>query len=304
MTIISIIIPTYNEEQHINRTIDSIECAIKHTLLNYEIIVMDNGSTDQTVQLVQTRNIPVFVVPNVFVGELRNIGAQYASGDILVFIDADVTLNENWGVELERILESLKTNPLTLTGAQVRVPPTSSWVARGWYTPVEHSSNPAGINTGHMITTRYLFTKLNGFDNSLETGEDIDFSQRAVVVGAEVINNTALIAWHHGFPGTLKSFFDRQRWHGRSTATQSIKIFSLLLVNIILFLLSIATRSTTIIGIYTLFIFVSSTLIAHTRCHTIRFHSGILAAVYLFARTISLIDFICNKSKTHGTRAR
>lgn len=87
---VSVIIPMYNAANYIDRCLSSIS---KQTIKNFEIILVDDCSTDDTVQRV--RNHPFDVIQlkeRLTPGGVRNYGARYASGDILVFLDADVIL--------------------------------------------------------------------------------------------------------------------------------------------------------------------------------------------------------------------
>ncbi len=86
----SVIIPTYNNEKTISRAIDSI---INQTYPNWELIIVDDGSTDNTEQKVQPnlRNpkIKYFKQPNSGVAIARNTGFQYSTGEFIVFLDSD-----------------------------------------------------------------------------------------------------------------------------------------------------------------------------------------------------------------------
>ena len=85
--LISIIIPTKNEEKYLPQLLESIK---KQTVQPYEIIVADAGSTDRTVEI--AKKYGAKVVKGGLAAEGRNNGASIAKGDILVFIDADAIL--------------------------------------------------------------------------------------------------------------------------------------------------------------------------------------------------------------------
>ena len=71
------------------------------------------------------------------------------------------------------------------------------------------------MNSGHLITTRMLFDKVEGFDASLETGEDYALAQTAKSFNAPILNNPSLAVVHVGYPKTLYQFIRREIWHGR-----------------------------------------------------------------------------------------
>lgn len=94
---ISIIIPAYNVESYIERCISSI---LKQTYQNYEIIVINDGSTDNTLDILNKlcscdKRIKVISIKNGGVSNARNIGLDTATGDIISFVDADDYIIEN-----------------------------------------------------------------------------------------------------------------------------------------------------------------------------------------------------------------
>ena len=86
---ISVMVPTFNEEERIKRLLDSIK---KQTYKNYEIIIGDYNSTDQTVQIARRYNAIITRTKKKGVAAGRNAALKKASGDILAFIDADYIL--------------------------------------------------------------------------------------------------------------------------------------------------------------------------------------------------------------------
>ncbi len=89
MPTISVIIPAYNAEQTILKTIESIQ---RQTLSNFELIIIDDGSTDETLKLLDTVKdcrFRVFSYENGGVSVARNRGLAHAKGSFIAFIDAD-----------------------------------------------------------------------------------------------------------------------------------------------------------------------------------------------------------------------
>ena len=88
-TYFSVVIPLYNKEKYINRAIDSI---LNQTYINYEIIVVNDGSTDngaEVVRSINSKKIKLITQDNKGVSIARNNGIEEAKGDFISFLDAD-----------------------------------------------------------------------------------------------------------------------------------------------------------------------------------------------------------------------
>lgn len=210
---ISFIIPAFNEERLISDTIKSIRSAIGNRY-TYEIIVIDNGSTDSTVKLCRMNSASVYIIHDGTIGGLRNIGVSHSRGEILIFIDADVTLTRQWAENIDIALENLQTNPLLITGSRCSTPDNAGWVAKAWFNAPDKNYAASHMGTGHLITTKKLFIQAGGFPENVPTGEDYIFCSNAKNSGAKIISSPRLRAIHHGVPRTLRQFVKRETWHG------------------------------------------------------------------------------------------
>ncbi len=97
MVKVSVIVPVYNEEKYLERCLDSI-CS--QTLREIEIICVDDGSTDQSLQILESfakkdSRIKILAQKNQFAGTARNHGMEYATGEYLSFLDADDYFKED-----------------------------------------------------------------------------------------------------------------------------------------------------------------------------------------------------------------
>lgn len=86
---ISIIIPAYNEEALLAATVHAVRQSADATGVPYEVIVVDDGSTDHTAEIATAGGARVVSVHLRQIGAARNAGAKVAAGDLLVFVDAD-----------------------------------------------------------------------------------------------------------------------------------------------------------------------------------------------------------------------
>ncbi|MCK7544039.1 glycosyltransferase [Marinobacter bryozoorum] len=209
---ISFIIPTLNEEKNLPRLLNSIQKTMGEFI--YEVLVVDNGSNDKTQNIALTHNTKLLVDQEATIGGLRNIGARSASYDILVFLDADISLEPNWIYKLQEDIKSWPKDDLIITGNSYLVPESSSLVEKHWFSKLVNT-NDNYINSGHLITTTTMFKKVNGFNEDLRTGEDYDFCRRAKNKNGVVRKCKNLKGFHHGFPKTIAQFILREAWHGK-----------------------------------------------------------------------------------------
>lgn len=86
---ISFIVPAYNEELLIGRSVSSIHAAARECGIDYELIVVDDASTDRTADIARELGARIVRVEKRQIAAVRNAGANEARGDLLVFIDAD-----------------------------------------------------------------------------------------------------------------------------------------------------------------------------------------------------------------------
>lgn len=101
----SIIIPVYNVEKYIGKCLDSV---MSQTYNDYEILVIDDGSTDNSKKIVKEYKVKLIESNHVGVSEARNIAIKKAKGDYLVFLDSD----DWWDKELlKKLATSSKNNP-------------------------------------------------------------------------------------------------------------------------------------------------------------------------------------------------
>lgn len=109
---ISVIIPMYNAEKTIIRCITSI---LNTKFQNYEIIIIDDGSTDSSFLLVKEfvegyDNITVFAQKNRGISAARNKGLELSTGDIITFVDSDDYVNEDYLLKIAKAYEDSKTD--------------------------------------------------------------------------------------------------------------------------------------------------------------------------------------------------
>jgi glycosyltransferase involved in cell wall biosynthesis len=209
----SIVIPAHNEAHFLRGLLQSIR---RFAPGDIEIVVVDNGSADDTAAIAQAHGCLVTSLEQrVFPSVARNVGVGRSSGEVLVFLDADVELTREWGATFVATLGSLCASPLVVTGDQYHVSQHPGWLERVWFDSLRAKA-PTYIDGGNLITTRTVFDRIGGFAEPLETSEDVDFCRRAVAQGAELRIDQGFKAYHEGYPKSVAGFVRRERWHGRS----------------------------------------------------------------------------------------
>jgi len=221
---VSVVIPALNEERHIGDCLASLARLHSAAAGAIEVIVVDNGSTDKTVDIAESfrHSLDVRVIrrPGVSVSAARNCGASHANGELLAFLDADCVVPEGW---LESAGAQLALPGCGLVGAFYTLPAGSSWVATTWAGHLSRVPNGevSYVGAHNMVLCRSVFHRVGGFDESLQTNEDYEFCQRIAAAGLKVFACDAASVIHLGTPQSLGDFFRRERWHGRHV----VKVF-------------------------------------------------------------------------------
>jgi glycosyltransferase involved in cell wall biosynthesis len=101
----SIIIPVYNVEKYIGKCLDSV---MNQSFKNYEIIVVNDGTKDNSMDIVKNYPVKIITQKNQGLSEARNIGVRKAKGDYIIFLDSDDYIEKDL---LKKINKSLDNNP-------------------------------------------------------------------------------------------------------------------------------------------------------------------------------------------------
>ncbi|MBL8269728.1 glycosyltransferase [Steroidobacter sp.] len=211
-TRISIIIPAFNEAQDLPGLLDSL-AAIRNDDA-FEVIVVDNGSTDCTANIARDRGANVVSIKRSPVGSGRNAGAKAARGELLAFLDADVIATPQWLAETRAIAE--RDREATITGDIYDIVEHPSWIERHWFGASYLRGARTYLNGGNLLISRADFAKVGGFNEQMISGEDVEFCERAAAAAIPIRPNRTLRVLHKGYPSTARRFIKREAWHGRS----------------------------------------------------------------------------------------
>jgi cellulose synthase/poly-beta-1,6-N-acetylglucosamine synthase-like glycosyltransferase len=212
---VSIIIPALNEEKCIGKCIKAIrELEFPQNL--YETILVDNGSTDRTIEIANEFSVKVLTKLGGTIGALRNYGAQNARGGIIAFIDADCVVPNDW---LLKALPYFQKEERIVLGFRLSIPDDSNWVAKCWdllFAKRYSTAELDWIPTANMIITRTAFFSVSGFDERLESNEDYDFCFRMRNQGYKIVSCSDSAVVHLRPPQSLKQVFIKETWHGKN----------------------------------------------------------------------------------------
>jgi len=177
----SIIIPTLNEEKILPRLLKDID---EQQFTDFEVFITDGGSSDRTQNIVKTHKSVYslkFLKANLNVGGSRNFGAKRASGDYLVFLDADTQISPDFLTKLKSQLEITRADFATTYGQ----PDTGNifdlivaWVTNLLMRLLIKFGKPF-MGGQCLIMRRSVFHNLGGFDESVVHAEDHELVQRA-----------------------------------------------------------------------------------------------------------------------------
>lgn len=210
----SFIIPAFNEEKLIATCLDSL-IELKSRPRDYEIILVDNGSTDRTVEIAKKyRFINIKSLETGNVGAVRNFGAKHATGHFLVFLDADCTLDSNW---INRTKYLLSEDKNLIFGGGIKLPENANWVEKYWLLENRGSPPlPRQLIGASICLTKSNFEFIGGFSSELTAGEDSDFHLRALKSGFSVQISEYFSVTHLGNAKSICDFLKRQIWQGES----------------------------------------------------------------------------------------
>lgn len=173
--ILSIIIPTYNEEEYLPKLLDSIK---SQSFDDYEIIVADANSTDKTREIAESYGC--IVVDGGLPGVGRNNGARVAKGEYLLFLDSDLVLTDDY---LRNVIYEFRMEHLGIAITQM-LPLSDKTTDKLFHDFANYfmigveKIKPHGAGCYGMIAKRSLHEELGGFDESLTFGEDTDYIER------------------------------------------------------------------------------------------------------------------------------
>jgi glycosyltransferase involved in cell wall biosynthesis len=208
---VSIVIPVFNEERYLHSCLTSI-MSLSYPKGRHEVLLVDNGSTDRTIEIAQEFSaVSIHVKETAKVGAVRNYGVQKAIGSVIVFLDSDCVVSQDW---LTDGIRKLTANPGSVIGGQYLLREDPSWLEKYWIlTSQGRTVTQTSLLGGCIFIPKEIFQKVGGFDEHLNAGEDSDLTLRLKKEHFNVGIDPSLSVVHLGYPSRLWPFLARQLWH-------------------------------------------------------------------------------------------
>ncbi len=217
----SVIIPALNA----SRTLPDLFHALKSQAGMpgpFEVILVDNGSTDRTVEVAKASGVKVLHQPVRGPSAARNLGLAHAQAEIVACADADTIPTRRWLVSLLSAFTDTKTIHATgpilgwqpTTGAERFV---SSRDIFNRDNTVDHPLHPFahGMN---VAVRRSAAREIGGWDETMGSGEDVDFSLRLHQKFGSTIRYVDQAVIFHKHRATDEALWKQARWHGAGLA--------------------------------------------------------------------------------------
>ncbi len=244
MVNVSVVIPTYNEEKDILSCLDSLS---EQTFKDFEIIVVDDGSTDTTLSLLngveEKYKLKVFTQKHKGAGAARNLGVKHTKGKILIFVDSDMTFDPKF---LQKLIEPIEQDKAK--GTFSREEYVSNWDnvwAKCWnfnnnlFTKRRLPDDYPDHQKVFRAILKIEFEKVSGFDEKAGYTDDWTLSDK---LGYEAVAVPDAIFYHKN-PETLGEVFAQARWVGKRS-------YKLGIIGVLVALLRSSLPVSILIGLY------------------------------------------------------
>jgi len=216
--VVTVIIPTFNAADKLAACLYALEhqsCPKE----KFEIIVIDDGSKDNTADLVKNYKVHYFYQENKGPAAARNKGVELALGDIILFTDSDCAPDQNWIQEMAKpfadpeivgVKGAYQTAQHSMWArfAQLEFEERYSILLKNIYIDM--------VDTYSAGYRKDLFLSMGGFDTSfpVPNNEDTELSYKISLTGQRLIFNPKAIVWHTGHPDSLNQYMRLKFWRG------------------------------------------------------------------------------------------
>jgi len=201
MILISVIIPAYNAEKTIASALEAL-LNQKYPRKKYEVIVVDDGSKDNTYKVAKEFPVKVYKIKHKGPAYARNFGAKKAKGNIIFFTDADCVPDKHW---IKNMVEPFKNPEIVGVSGTYRTLNSNKFAARFCGYEIEHRHRSMKkqrfidfIGTFSAGYRKNIFFKFKGFDERFKKaqGEDPELSFRISKAGLKMLFQPKAFVYH------------------------------------------------------------------------------------------------------------
>jgi GT2 family glycosyltransferase len=221
---ISIVVCAFNAEPTLAECLEGVR---QLDYPDYEVIVVDDGSTDATPVIAEQYDVRLVRTTNFGLSSARNTGAAVATGEIVAYLDSDARPDPHW---LRYIAHAFTTTDTAGVGGPNLAPPESGMVeqcvaqAPGGPVHVMVSDREAEHLPGcNLALRKSTLEALGGFDPQFRAaGDDVDICWRIRDSGSRLEFAPAALVWHHR-RNRVRAYWNQQRGYGKAEALLEAK---------------------------------------------------------------------------------
>lgn len=221
---VTFIVPVKDDAERLGRCLRSIRADTAG--VHAQIVVVDNGSSDGSPGVARALGATVLDLPVMKVGALRNHAAALARAGVLAFVDADHEVSAGWTAA---VLDRLSHPGIGAVGCAYSPPASANWVQRTYDAFRDHTPGTypvAWLGAGNLAVRTEAFTRIGGFDPTLDACEDVELCQRLTRAGYALMHDSRMRSVHHGDPDSLARLFLGELWRGRNNLQVSLRLLT------------------------------------------------------------------------------
>jgi len=215
--LISVIIPALNSERTIKQCIKSlIQQSLKKK--EYEIIIIDNGSTDKTLGILDNYKKKIKILKESKKGSYnaRNKGIRNSQGNIIAFTDSDCIADKNW---LLNIRKAFSNKEIKIVGGHIEALEKNSYIRKycnrfGHAQDLHFKSKKPCFATSNMAVRKTEIKKVGLFNPTLKSGGDFELCHRIIKSKLEITYEPNAII-KHSYTNSLIEFIERYYRYGK-----------------------------------------------------------------------------------------
>ncbi|MCZ2856697.1 MAG: glycosyltransferase [Candidatus Bathyarchaeota archaeon] len=220
---ISVIVPTFNEEKHLEFLLSSLE---DQTLMSFEALIVDGGSKDKTYDISRQHNAKIVVLPGFDEFASRNVGAKMAKGDFLLFTCADIIFPNGL---LQKIEEKFEQKPELVALSGPGYPFDASFfgkieyivynIIRYLFAKLPKPLKRFSTSTNFLVVRKDTFDRVGGFEVNeinadglmgkklLQMGEVAFFLDTPVCISARRMKNMGFLSFNKHYMYVFENLF-------------------------------------------------------------------------------------------------